>query len=169
MTMTIPRNQPSTWATWLCLLLLAVPHKAMAQEVDISKLNTFGTMGKEVRPLKGDTEAELFRHDGKGCLTHMWFGGAWKDCERTRLRVYVDGETKASIDMELYLGHGIGFGDDFSPWGTARIGKTGTGTTVYNTYRIPFGTSVRVTAQRSPDAPDAPSSGGLFAAPRTCR
>ena len=58
--------------------------------------------------------------------------------------------------MELYLGHGIGFGDDFSPWGTARIGKIGTGTSVYNTYRIPFGASVRVTAQRSPDAPDAP-------------
>ena len=149
-------NKPRMCVAWLVLLMLAVAHETMAQAPDFSTLKTFGTMGKEVRPLKGDSEAELFRHEGKGCLTHMWFGGGWKDCERTRIRVYVDGETKPSIDMELYLGHGIGFGDDFSPWGTARIGKIGTGTSVYNTYRIPFGASVRVTAQRSPDAPDAP-------------
>ena len=149
-------NKPRTCVAWPCLLLLAVSHTAMAQEADISKLKTFGTIGKEMRPLKGDVEATLFRHDGKGCLTHMWFGGEWKDCERTRIRVYVDGELKPSIDMELFLGHGIGFGDNFSPWGTARIGKIGTGTSVYNTYRIPFGTSVRVTASSSLDAPDAP-------------
>lgn len=155
MIMLLP-NKPRTFLACLCLLLLAGPHTATGQRIDVSQLRTFGTIGKEVRPLKGDTEAELFRHDGKGCLTHMWFGGGWKDCERTRIRVYVDGEANPSIDMELYLGHGIGFGDDFSPWGTARIGKIGTGTSVYNTYRIPFGISVRVTAQRSPDAPDAP-------------
>lgn len=113
-------------------------------------------MGKEVRVLKGDTEAELFQHTGKGCLTHLWFGGGWKGCEKTRIRLYVDGETNASIDMELFLGHGIGFGDDFAPWGIARIGKTGGGANVYDTYRIPFGTSIRVTAQRAPDADDKP-------------
>ncbi len=41
-------------------------------------------------------------------------------------------------------------------WGTARIGKIRTGNSVYNTYRIPFGRSVRVTAQRAATAPDAP-------------
>jgi len=135
---------------------LACHGMAGAQGVDFAKLKTFGTMGKEVQPLKGDTEAELFRHEGKGCLTHMWFGGGWKQCGQTRIRIYVDGEAKASIDMELFLGHGIGFDDEFAPWGTARIGKIGTGTSVYNTYRIPFGASVRVTAQRAPDAEDNP-------------
>jgi hypothetical protein len=120
---------------------------AHAAEADLSKLKTFGTIGKEVTPLSVDQDAELFHHEGQGCLTHMWFGGGWKGCEDTRLRIYVDGETKASIDMKLYLGHGIGFGDEFSPWGVARIGKIGTGTSVYDTYRIPFGKSVRVTAQ----------------------
>jgi hypothetical protein len=123
---------------------------------DLAGLKTFGTAGKELRVLKGDTEAELFAHRGKGCLTHMWFGGGWKGCERTRIRIYVDGETNASIDMELYLGHGIGFGDAFAPWGVARIGKTGGGANVYDTYRIPFGKSIRVTAQRAPDAEDNP-------------
>ena len=86
----------------------------------------------------------------------MWFGGGWKGCDRTRIRVHVDGETNASIDMELYLGDGIGFGDEFSPWGVARIGKIGTGTSVYNTYRIPFGKSNRVTGQLGPDTPGSP-------------
>ena len=124
--------------------------------VDLTQLKTFGTMGKEVKPLSVGQEAELFRYEGRGCLTHMWFGGGWKGCEKTRLRIYVDGEQQAAIDMELYLGHGIGFGDEFAPWGIARIGKTGTGANVYNTYRIPFGKSVRVTAQLGPDASGHP-------------
>ncbi len=154
--MTHASSLTRTRAVVLGLLICGIGRVGTAQEIDPARLKTFGTMGKEVRPLKGDSEAELFRHQGKGCLTHMWFGGGWKDCDKTRIRVYVDGEIKASIDMELYLGHGIGFGDEHSPWGTARIGKIGTGTSVYNTYRIPFGKSVRVTAQRSPGAPDAP-------------
>jgi hypothetical protein len=141
---------------WFFATIIVLQWTVFPQPIDVAQLRTFGTMGKEVRPLKGDTEAELFRHEGKGCLTHMWFGGGWKDCGKTRLRVYVDGETNASIDMELFLGHGIGFGDEGAPWGTERIGKLGKGTSVYNTYRIPFGTQVRVTAQRAPTAPDAP-------------
>ncbi len=117
---------------------------------------TFGTMGKEVTPLSRDKEAELFRHEGNGCLTHMWFGGDWKGCAKTRIRIYVDGEVKASIDMELYLGHGIGFGDEYAPWGVARIGKAGAPNSVYDTYRIPFGKSIRVTGQLGPDTTGNP-------------
>ena len=98
-------------------------------------LRTFGTMGKEVTPLRRDKEAELFQHEGKGCLKYMWFGGGWKGCEKTRIRIYVDGEANASIDMELYLGHGIGFGDESAPWGVARIGKTGGGANVYDRWK----------------------------------
>ncbi|MGB2821059.1 MAG: DUF2961 domain-containing protein, partial [Phycisphaerae bacterium] len=121
--------------------------KAGKTESPLGRLKTFGTMGKAVYPLKGGEEAELFSHAGKGCLTHMWFGGNWKDYGRLRVRVYVDGEKAASIDMELHMGHGIGFQDDAAPWGTRRIGKTGSPSGVYNTYRIPFGKGVRVTAQ----------------------
>jgi len=113
-------------------------------------LRTFGAIGKAVYPLGGGKEAELLFHEGKGCLTHMWFGGNFKDYGRLRVRVYVDGEPQASIDMELFLGHGIGFQDDAAPWGTRRIGKTGSPSGIYNTYRIPFGKSVRVTAQLPP-------------------
>jgi hypothetical protein len=121
--------------------------KARRREPLPGRLKTFGTMGKAVYVLKGGEEAELFRHAGKGCLTHMWFGGNWRNYGKLRLRVYVDDEKAASIDMELHLGHGIGFQDDAAPWGTRRIGKTGSPSGVYNTYRIPFGKTVRVTAQ----------------------
>ena len=76
-------------------LLATLPVSAQLPVVKADQtLKTFGTMGKE---------AELFRHDGKGRLTHI--------------RIYEDGENNASIDMELYLGHGIGFGDEFAPRG----------------------------------------------------
>ena len=108
---------------------------------------TFGGSGKELTVLKGETEAELFRRDGAGCLTHMWFGGDWPGYLQTRIRVYVDGELKPSIEMELGMGVGVGFEDPASPWGIPKMGKTGHPSGVYNTFRIPFGKGVRVTAQ----------------------
>jgi hypothetical protein len=112
----------------------------------VAKLETFGTAGKEGM-LYPDREVALFQHEGAGCLTQMWFGGDWPGYDRTQIRFYVDGETKASIDMELFLGHGIGWGDPAAPWGSARLGKSGHPSGLYNTYRIPFGKSIRVTGQ----------------------
>ena len=117
-------------------------------------LTPFCQIGKEVPVLDGYTEAELLYHQGSGCLTHMWFGGDWPGFEKTRLRVYVDDEATASIDMAMGLGHGYGFGGEAAPWGMERLGKTGHPSGVYNTYRIPFGRSIRVTAQRSEASPD---------------
>lgn len=100
-------------------------------------IKTFGTAGKELRIFGGGKEAELFHRDGSGCLTHMWFGGDWPGYERTRIRVFVDGEAAPSIDMELGLGHGIGFGDTAAPWGIARMGKTGNQSGVcFSAYRF---------------------------------
>jgi hypothetical protein len=131
----------------LALLAGLLAQVSSAAEIDPASLKTFGTVGKQLTPLRTDREAELFQYSGKGCLTHMWFGGGWKGCEATRIRIYVDHETNASIDMELFLGHGIGFGDETAPWGIARMGKIGAGANVYDTYRIPFGSHIRVTAQ----------------------
>lgn len=117
---------------------------------DISTLKTFGTMGKELKILKIEQETELFKHEGKGCLTHMWFGGDLNDHEDMIIRVYVDGEKKASIDMELFLGHGIGFKDRYAPWGTEVMGNMGRTSGIYNTYKIPFSKNVRITAQLAP-------------------
>ena len=121
-----------------------------------SGLQPIGTMGKGQRVLGNGTEAVLYEHQGKGCLSHFWFGGAFKGAENTRIRYYVDGEETPSIEMQLYMGHGIGFGDNHAPWATKYIGKIGNQNGIYNNYRIPFGKSIRVTAQRDKDAEKNP-------------
>jgi hypothetical protein len=121
---------------------------------EIDGLRTFSVAGKERPVLNGYVEAELLKHDGQGCLTHMWFGGDWSGYEKTRIRVYVDGEASPSIDMQLGLGHGYGFGESAAPWGSQKLGKTGHPSGVYNTYRIPFGKCIRVTAERDKASPD---------------
>ncbi len=98
---------------------------------------TFGGIGKERPILEAGKEVELFHHSGAGCLTHMWFAMD----SRTRIRVYVDGEATPSIDMAQDLGHGYAHGGPPEPWGVSKLGRGGG---VYNTYRIPFGTEVRV-------------------------
>lgn len=117
---------------------------------------TFGTSGKGERVLGGGREAVLFEHRGRGAMTHFWFGGNFKGVENTRIRYYIDGEERASIDMALYEGHGIGFGDQTAPWQTRHMGKIGVQNGIFNHYAIPFGRSVRVTAQRAADATDNP-------------
>ncbi len=125
---------------------------------DATKLKTFGTVGKGESVLKADRETVLYEHQGQGCLTHFWFGGNFKGVENTRIRYYVDGEKTPSIDMDLYLGHGIGFNDNHAPWATKHAGKIGAQNGIYNNYRIPFGKSIRVTAQRTADEKTDPMS-----------
>jgi hypothetical protein len=142
---------------WISLVALMVTVFSPSSEGKSATMNleTFGTAGKEMRPL-GAGEGVLFQYNGHGCLTHMWFGGNFPDYGLTRIRVYVDGEKTASIDMQIDMGIGIGFQDDAAPWGIARFGKTGSPSGIYNTYRIPFGKSVRITAQRAPGYDDNP-------------
>ena len=128
--------------------------QTLSAALDVSSLDTFCAIGKEVSDLNGYAEAEMLCEEGRGCLTHLWFGGDWPLFEKTRIRVYVDGEQQPSIDMEMGLGHGYGFGETAAPWGTEKMGKTGHPSGVYSTYKIPFGDGIRVTAQRAADAPD---------------
>lgn len=141
--------------TWLFTAMLVFAAVATAAPDELN-LQPIGTSGKGQRVLGGRDEAVLFEHSGKGALTHFWFGGNFKGAENTRIRYYVDGEAKPSIDMALYLGHGIGFGDNRAPWATKHIGKIGKGNGIFNNYRIPFGKSIRVTAQRAADAAENP-------------
>jgi len=138
----------------LLLTALAIPMNGHA--VEIGNLQPISTMGKGERVLGGGKEALLFEHKGTGCLSHFWFGGNFKGVENTRIRYYVDGEETPSIDMQLYMGHGIGFNDNDAPWATKHIGKIGKQNGIYNNYRIPFGKSIRVTAQRDKDAAENP-------------
>jgi hypothetical protein len=117
---------------------------------DLAQMKLFGGMGKE-STLEPGKELTLFERSGAGTLTHMWFGGSWTGWGDTRIRVYVDGEEQPGIDFELFMGHGIGWNDEAAPWGTNRVGKTGHPSGIYNTYKIPFGKGVKVTAELAPE------------------
>src|SRR5690554_201711 len=138
---------------FLISLLIAIAPDSFAEpprkNVNTGALKTFGTMGKERKILEKGKEVELFSYSGKGALTHMWVGGGFKTLGQTRLRIYVDDEEQPSIDMEIYLGHGIGFNQPEAPWGIERMGILGEQGGVYNTYRIPFGQNIRITARLS--------------------
>jgi hypothetical protein len=125
--------------------------------VSVDGLKTFSSIGKAEKNLTKAEETVLLQHVGKGALTHMWFGGDFPGWEKIKIRVYVDGEASASLDMEIFMGHGIGFADRLAPHVADKMGKTGSPSGVYNTFRIPFGTEVKVTAQLNADSPDHPS------------
>lgn len=134
------------------LVLAGVLLGAAIASVASGSVSTFSEVGKERTVLNNYVEAELLNHKGKGCLTHMWFGGDWPGYEKTRIRIYVDGEKTPSIDMEVGLG--LGQGERDSPWGSQRLGKTGHPSGIYNTLRIPYGKSIRITGQRDRRSPD---------------
>ena len=95
-------------------------------------------------------EKVLYEHDTgePGVITEQWFTGGMMN-QNARIRIYIDGEVDASLDFNLFIAHGLGFPetDDLKniPWGTRRIAHTADGG-IYNTIRIPFSKSFRVTA-----------------------
>ncbi len=137
----------------LCLVVAA----GVAHGGEPKNLNPIGSIGKCRQIMSDNKEVVLFEHKGKGCLTHFWFGGNFGGVENTRIRYYVDGEEKPSIDMDLYMGHGIGFNDNHAPWACKFMGKLGKQNGIFNNYPIPFGKSVKVTAQKAPKSDPNPA------------
>ena len=95
-------------------------------------------------------EKVLYEHDTgePGVITEQWFTGGVMN-QNARIRIYIDGEEDASLDFNLFIAHGLGFPETEElkniPWGTRRIAHTANGG-IYNTIRIPFSKSFRVTA-----------------------
>jgi len=100
-----------------------------------------------------NVEKTLYEHNtgAPGVITEQWFTGQKAMDEDTRIRIYIDDEPEASLDFQLFLAHGVGFREENElpdiPWGTRRLAHTADGG-IYNTFRIPFGKSFRVTATR---------------------
>jgi len=114
-----------------------------------TKLRTFGTAIKDGQI--STVEQTVFEHscDGGGSVTEMWWAGPdfAPEFPFMRIRFYIDGETTASIDYQLYMAHGIGWGDDSLFFGNKYMGKNSYSGGIYHTFRIPFGKSIKVTAQ----------------------
>ena len=113
-----------------------------------SNMKTFSYAIKD-GVLPGNTEKTLYQYKtGSGVITEQWFTGPAMNSD-TRVRIYIDGESTASLDFQLYLAHGIGYNDTienkYVPWGTNRMSHAASGGGLYNTYRIPYLKSFRVT------------------------
>jgi hypothetical protein len=96
------------------------------------------------------TEKTLFAHKiapgHTGLMNHFW-STCNAECEGALLvRYYIDGEATASIAYEPGMAAGTGFDDTAAPWGTKWIGH-GAHSAWFNNFKIPFGSSVRVTIQ----------------------
>ena len=90
-------------------------------------------------------------NEGPGVITEQWYAGIGSVNEDTILRYYIDNETEPGIEFNnLFMAHGIGFNLSYEnpklPWITEHIGHTANGGGLFNTYRIPFSKSVKVTA-----------------------
>lgn len=114
-----------------------------------------GTMSSFSSAIKHGTfaaneEYELFSlyGDTPGHVTEQWYAGKDFVNDETRIRIYIDNETTPSLDFNLFMAHGIGCGhtvdDQYTPWQTSHFSREAVGN-VYNTYKIPFQRSIRIT------------------------
>ncbi len=88
-------------------------------------------------------------------MTHFHVtGGNTSYIDYAIIRYYIDGETTPSIVFQPALAAGVGFGDDYGPWGNEYIGH-GVGPSEPGLYRdisewfinirVPFKNSLRAT------------------------
>ena len=131
----------------LCLFLL--PSIAICYVPVQSDMKTFSSAIKDGEVLAGE-EKILYEHEiGPGVVTEQWCAGVDVMNQDARFRFYIDGESVASLDFQLYLAHGIGFNNTFEdkyvPWGTKFISHSASEGGLSNTFRIPFLKSFRVT------------------------
>eukprot|EP00750_Incisomonas_marina_P018739 INCI3133.3.p1 GENE.INCI3133.3~~INCI3133.3.p1 ORF type:complete len:342 (-),score=50.12 INCI3133.3:31-1056(-) len=121
---------------------------------DISTKKTFGT-GYSGGTLDTD-EITLFAHKISppagfvGVMTHFWTTCSAEAEAGAIFRYYVDGEDEAGIEFTPSLAAGVGFDDPHAPWGTKWAGLgagNGQGQAWFLNFKIPFGSSIRITAQ----------------------
>ncbi len=72
-------------------------------------MKTFSHAIKGAYCNKGE-EIEVFSYDsGPGVVTEQWFTGWGCFGPNTIVRYFIDGDESPTIEMNLYVGHGIGF------------------------------------------------------------
>ena len=119
----------------------------------------FGTScpGCEFSPWEKTVFAHKIAPGHTGQMDHFW-STCNAECEGALLvRYYIDGEKNASIQFEPGMAVGSGFDDASAPWGTKWFGH-GAHSAWFHNFKIPFGSSVRVTVQ----ATDGQQHGGFY-------
>ena len=129
--------------------------------------------GRVYRPVFRDNQTEIFTYDGgqPGYLSHFYAIDSCELWQGMRLRYYIDGEAEPSIDVDLAIMHSIGWFQTAKtnasecltrsctarcitggePWQADLFGKSSMNG-IWNDFKIPFSSAVRVTLQLPEDA-----------------
>lgn len=111
---------------------------------------TFGTGWSQFSLTPNETT--LFTHtlshpnSTHASMTHFWATGD-TNIDTSIWRYYIDGEHQPSFQFQAAQVAGVGFTDQYAPWGNKWIGKGADGGAWYNNFRIPFHKSIRITGQ----------------------
>lgn len=133
---------------WTCACFVAFVGACSA----VPLLRSFGVAIKALN-LEANNETTVFAHtlsagSESGAVTQQWHAGGSGVILDLRVRVYVDGEETASVDYPVGLSHGVGplqtTLDASGPYASELFGRTNAGG-FWNTFFVPFQTSVRVT------------------------
>eukprot|EP00759_Apiculatamorpha_spiralis_P032642 PhF_6_TR3410/c0_g1_i3/m.4925 len=143
----------------LVFLIVSICHA----QIPTSGVTTFSHALKNF-PLPPNRETDIYATRCQGTLCAVTLihipsiypgsGCPW-DWENGRFRLYIDNETKPSIDVSVldlaHVGARAAVGNnaptDGSPFGHTLFGKTAKSGAVYSTIRIPFGSAIRATIQ----------------------
>ena len=84
-----------------------------------------------------------------GYVTEQWFTSSQSGPfdEHGRIRVYIDGEETASLDFMLTMGQAVDTSatTNNAPWSTRMFGRLADKGGYFNTFRIPFTDSIKIT------------------------
>ena len=88
--------------------LVSGTHSTVAMVAVHPRMKSYAIKNRSLHP---DEEKRLYeRNTGKpGVITEQWLTGKKTMDQNTRIRIYIDNETGASLDFKLFLAHGLGF------------------------------------------------------------
>ena len=110
----------------------------------VIKQYNYKTLGEEVTLYKK-------KFSDIGYVTEQWFTSSADGPfnENGRIRVYIDGETVASLDFMLTMAQAIDAAAEKQqnnpPWSSRMFGRLASGSGYFNTFRIPFMSSIKIT------------------------
>ena len=166
-----PRRQaptPTLTAVALSLLALALqptmPSAAVllnpAMQTFGGALKSFPAAANKEQLLYNFSKAPAAGQSAPHVITEQWFslfGSAkhrYDPNTDARIRIYVDGEAVPGLDFQLFFAHTVGIqncvnetcSDTRVPWASSEVQHMAHAGALKNRYRVPFGTSVRITA-----------------------
>ena len=83
-------------------------------------------------------------------MTHFWATGD-SNIDTAIWRYYLDDEAFPALEFQSAQVAGVGFVDQFAPWGNKWLGKGANGGAWYNNFRVPFHRNIRITGQLAPN------------------